>query len=92
MSEPGWEINLGEVLGLPSGSVVGGDRGVANHPRGWIPVAKIPHGTTKEFVDELRSLWDSGATTSEKGAEEKPKGDAKSLRKKLGLDDEVDTP
>ena len=88
VSEPGWEINLGEVLGLPSGSVVGGDRGVANHPRGWIPVAKIPHGTAKEFVAELRDLW----SKPDSGEEEKPKGDAKSLRKKLGLDDDVDAP
>ena len=92
MSEPGWFIKLGEVLGLPSGSVVGGDRGVANHPSGWIPVAKIPHGTSKEFVVELRGLWSSDDSTSEKGGEELPKGDAKSLRKKLGLEDDGDDP
>ena len=92
VSEPGWFIKLGEVLGLPSGSVVRGDRGVVNHPSGWIPAAKIPHGTSKEFVVELRGLWSSDDSTSEKGGEEQPKGDTKSLRKKLGLEDDGEDP
>ena len=57
VSEPGFDVRVGEVLGLPVGSLVGGERGIAKHPSGWIPVAKIPHGTASDYINEVKKLW-----------------------------------